>query len=152
METLHGPRAATVGYCRAISTLAALHSASALPTLRELAFGRWEGNNRDRWLAVRALGIIGDKSVVPEMIHLLYHRNLDTRWWAQISLVELTGQNFGKDWNAWGNRWNSQHGQPPFNPKIIRWWNGQAEPDKLAHSFDEADRQHFENLAKQQPD
>jgi hypothetical protein len=139
-------------YYQAISTLAALRSTSALPALRELAFNRGEENNRDRWMAVRALGIIGDRSVVPDMIHLVYHRNLDTRWWAQISLVELTGQNFGKDWNAWGNWWNSHNGQPPFNPQIIRWWTGQVESDKLAQSFDEADRRHFQNLSNQPTD
>ena len=86
-----------------------------------MAFNLRAEDNRERWMAVRAMGVIGDRSVVPEMIHLLYHPNLDTRWWAQISLVELTGQNFGKDWNAWGKWWNSQNGQPPFNPAIIRW-------------------------------
>jgi tRNA A-37 threonylcarbamoyl transferase component Bud32 len=150
IDTLKGPH--TTEYYQAISTLAALRSTNALPALRELAFDRREKDNRDRWMAVRALGIIGDRSVVPDMVHLLYHRNLDTRWWAQISLVRLTGRNFGKDWNAWGNWWNSQNGQPPFNPEIIRWWSGQAEPDTLAHSFDESDRRHFQNLSNQQPE
>jgi hypothetical protein len=147
MDTLNGPH--TTEYYQAIGTLAALHSTSAVPPLRELAFNRAGENNRDRWMAVRALGIIGDRAVVPDMIHLLYHRNLDTRWWAQISLVELTGQNFGKDWNAWGNWWNTHNGQPPFHPEIIRWWSGQAEPDKLAQGFEESDRRHFQNLASQ---
>jgi len=150
IDTLKGPRA--TDYYKAISTLAALHSTNALPALREMAFNLRAEDNRDRWMAVRAMGVIGDKSVVPEMIHLLYHRNLDTRWWAQISLVELTGQNFGKDWNAWGKWWNSQHGQPPFNPAIIRWWSGQAEPAELAHSFDESDRRYFQKLSNQQPE
>ena len=60
-------------------------------------------------MSVRALGLLGDRQSVPELIHLVYHYNLDTRWWAQISLVRLTGQNFGKDWQAWGEWWNSQH-------------------------------------------
>ncbi|MGD1017810.1 MAG: HEAT repeat domain-containing protein [Verrucomicrobiia bacterium] len=150
LNILNGPR--PDAYSQAISTLTILHSASALPRLRELAFNRGRVDNQHRWLAVRGLGIIGDRSAVPDMIHLLYHRNLDTRWWAQISLVELTGQNFGKDWNAWGTWWNRQHGRPLFNPEIIRWWSGQAEPDKLAHSFDEADRLHFQNLSSKPPD
>ncbi len=145
LDALNGPQ--TNEYYQAISTLGALHSTSALPALRELAFNRQEANTRGRWMAVRALGMMGDKSAVPEMIHLLYHRNLDTRWWAQISLVDLTGQNFGKDWNAWGNWWNSQHGQPPFNPQIIRWWSSQPEPDKLAQSIEESDRHHFQNFS-----
>jgi len=149
LETLNGPH--TIEYDQAISTLAALRSTNAVPALCKLAFRRGEGDNRDRWLAVRALGIIGDTSVVPDMIHLLYHRNLDTRWWAQISLVELTGQNFGKDWKAWGNWWSAQPGQPPFSPVMIHWWSGQPEPDKLAQNLDEADQHHFQNLARPQP-
>ena len=83
---------------------------------------------------------------VPELIHLLYHNNPNTRWWAQISLVRLTGQNFGKDWQAWGKWWNSQNGQPPFNPEIIRWWSGQAEPDELAESLAESDRKFLDSI------
>jgi serine/threonine protein kinase len=144
IDALKGPH--TSEYYQAISTLAALRSTHALPALREMAFDRGEKNDRDRWMAVRALGIIGDRSVVPELIHLLYHHNSNTRWWAQISLVELTGQNFGKDWNAWGNWWNSQNGQPPFNPDIIRWWRGQAEPNELAESLAESDRKFLEGV------
>jgi hypothetical protein len=80
------------------------------------------------------------------MIHLLYHYNVNTRWWAQISLVRLTGRNFGKDWNAWGNWWNSQNGQPPFNPEIIRWSGNQAEPGKLAENLAESDRKFLANI------
>jgi hypothetical protein len=117
-----------------------------VPALRELAFDRQEKDNRDRWMSVRALGLLGDRQSVPELIHLLYHSNANTRWWAQISLVRLTGRNFGKDWNAWGNWWNSQNGQPPFNPEIIRWSKTQAEPDKLAESLEESDRRFLGNL------
>jgi tetratricopeptide (TPR) repeat protein len=80
------------------------------------------------------------------MIHLLYHYNVNTRWWAQISLVRLTGQNFGKDWQAWGKWWNSQNSRPPFNPKIIRWSKTQAESDKLAESLAEEDRKFLESV------
>ena len=97
-------------------------------------------------MCIRALGIIRDKTAVPDLIHLVYHGNVNTRWWAQISLVRITGQNFGKDWNAWGKWWNGQNGQPPFETEIIRWWNGQAEPDKLAESLEQGDRKFFESL------
>jgi Tfp pilus assembly protein PilF/predicted Ser/Thr protein kinase len=126
-------------YYQAISTLAALHSTNALPALRAMAFDHAEKDNRDRWMATRALGIIGDKESVPEMIHLLYHLNANTRWWAQLSLVRLTGTNFGRDWNAWGKWWNDQNGQPPFQPEIIRWYGEQPAPDKLAESLDQRD-------------
>ena len=144
IDSLNRPRSPE--YYQAINTLAALRSTSALPKLRAIAFERVDRNNRDRWMAIRALGLIGDKSVVPELIHLVYHGNVNTRWWAQISLVRLTGQNFAKDWNAWGKWWNGENGQPPYKPEIIRWWNGQAEPDKLAESLAEGDRKFFESV------
>ena len=144
IDTLKGPRSDE--YYKAIGTLAALRSTKALPALREIAFDRREKDNRDRWMSVRTLGLLGDKQSVPEMIHLLYHYNMNTRWWAQISLVRLTGRNFGKDWNAWGNWWNSQNGQPPFNPEIIRWSGNQAEPGKLAENLAESDRKFLENI------
>jgi tRNA A-37 threonylcarbamoyl transferase component Bud32 len=149
IDTLKGPRSDE--YYQAINSLAVLRSTKALPALREIAFDRRQKDNRDRWMSVRALGLLGDEQSVPEMIHLLYHYNVDTRWWAQISLVRLTGQNFGKDWQAWGNWWNSQNGQPPFNPEIIRWSSSQAEPNKLAESLDESDRKFLENIGGKRP-
>ena len=122
------------------------YSTNTLPSLREMAFDRREKDNHSRWLSVRALGLLGDKQSVPELIHLLYHYNVNTRWWAQISLVELTGQNFGTDWKTWGDWWNSQNGQPPFNPEIIRWSRNQAEPGELADSLAESDRRFLANL------
>jgi tetratricopeptide (TPR) repeat protein len=144
IDTLKGPRSDE--YYQAINSLAALHSINALPALREIAFDRQEKDNRDRWMSVRALGLLGDRQSAPEMIHLLYHYNVNTRWWAQISLVRLTGQNFGKDWQAWGKWWNSQNSQPPFNPEIIRWSKTQAEPDQLAESLAESDRRFLEGI------
>ncbi len=147
LDALHGP--ISDEYYQAINTLAALHSTKALPTLREIAFDHAEKDNRDRWTATRALGIIGDKASVPDLIHLLYHYNVNTRWWAQISLVRLTGTNFGTDWNAWGKWWNDQNGQPPFNPGIIRWRSEQPEPDKLAESLNESDNRWLANIRDQ---
>ncbi len=139
MDALNGPR--SIEYYHAINTLAVLRSTNALPQLRAIAFERVDRNNRDRWMSIRALGLIGDKAAVPDLIHLVYHGNVNTHWWAQLSLVRLTGMNFGKDWNRWGQWWTESGGQPPYNPVIIRWWNGQSEPAKLAESLDEADRQ-----------
>ncbi len=155
IDTLRGPH--TTEFYQAINTLAALRSTNALPLLREMAFEhvdkilRSEISNRRRWMATRALGNIGDKTVVPELIHLLYHNHAYVRWWAQISLVQLTGQNFGRDWKAWGDWWNSQKGQPPFEPEPIRWWRGQAEPDALAESLAAADRRFIEGLKTRAP-
>ena len=66
--------------------------------------GGSEGEEQwDRHTACRALGMLGDSSVVPELVHLTYHYNWNTRQWAQISLVRLTGQNFGRDVAAGGD-------------------------------------------------
>lgn len=144
IDALNGPR--STEYYRAINTLAALHSTNALPRLREIAFERVDRNNRNRWMSDRAIGILGDKTAVPELFHLVYHGNINTRWWVQLSLVRLPGKNFGKDWNAWGKWWNDSGGQPPYRPEIIRRWSGQAELDKLAKSLEEGDRKFFEAL------
>lgn len=125
IDALSGPRSRD--YYTAINTLGALRSTNGLPRLRELAFERVDKNNRDRWMAVRVLGILGDRQSVPDLIHLVYHGNPNTHWWSQIALVQITGQNFGTDWEAWGKWWNASGGQPPCNPEIIRWWDGQAE-------------------------
>jgi RNA polymerase sigma-70 factor (ECF subfamily) len=125
IDALNGPR--STEYYQAINTLAAMRSTNALPRLREIAFERVDRNNRDRWMCVRALGLIGDKASVPDLIHLVYHGNQNTHWWAQITLVRLTGRDFGGDWEAWGKWWNESGGQPAYKPEIIRWWNGQPE-------------------------
>ncbi len=150
LDALKGPH--NREYYQAINTLAALRPQKALQPLLEIAADRAEKDNRDRWMAIRALGMFGDKSVVPELIPLVYHGNVNTRWWAQISLVRLTGQNFGSDWQAWFNWWNTpQGGQPGVKPEIIRWWSGQPEPDKLAESLAESDGKFLEKIAETAP-
>lgn len=144
VDALKGPE--TREYYQAINTLGALGGSNAVTELRRIAFDRRDKNNRDRWMAIRALGILGDKAAIPDLIPLVYHGNANTHWWAQISLVRLTGQNFGSDWNAWGKWWNASGGQPPYNAEIIRWWNGQPEPDQLAQSLAEGDAKFLSSL------
>jgi len=146
IDSLNGP--VTREYYQAINTLGAMKSTNALLALRKIAYERVDKNNRDRWMAIRALGLIGQQEDVPELIHLVYHGNTNTRWWAQVALVRITGQNFGSDWQAWANWWNGQGGQPAYNPEIIRWWSGQPEPEKLAESLAEANTKFFEGLRK----
>lgn len=146
IDALSGP--VNREYYQAINTLGALRSGKALPKLRALAFDRREKDNRDRWMAIRALGLLQDRASVPELAHLVYHGNSNTRWWAQITLVRITGQNFGSDWRAWGKWWNDQGSQPAFDPQIIRWWNGQAEPDQLANSLAESDRKFLDSIRR----
>jgi RNA polymerase sigma-70 factor (ECF subfamily) len=144
IDSLKGPK--NREYYEAICSLAALGATNALPALREIAFDRADKDNRDRWMAVRAIGLLGDKPSVPELINLVYHGNTNTRWWAQISLVRLTGQNFGSEWNAWGKWWNESGGQPAWKPEIIKWWKGQAEDAKLAETLADSDKQFLDKI------
>jgi hypothetical protein len=137
VDALKGPRSRD--YYQAINTLGALGATNGLPALRLIAYERVDKDNRDRWMAIRSLGMIGDKADVPELIHLVYHGNLNTRWWAQLALVQITGQNFGKDWNAWAKWWSDSGGQPAFAPGIIRWWDGQVADDQLVQTLEEND-------------
>jgi HEAT repeats/Bacterial Ig-like domain len=148
LDTLKGPQ--TREYYHAINTLAALRSKQAVPLLLAIATDRAEKDCRDRWMAIRALGIIGDKSVVPELIPLLYHGNINTRWWAQISLVRLTGRNFGTDWQAWGDWWNGQGSRPPFETSFVVWYHDPAwsDPAKLPKTLADADEKFFAELKK----
>lgn len=146
LDALKGPMSRD--YYQAINTLGAMRSTNALPRLREIAFDRADKNCRDRWMAIRAFGLIGDKTVVPELIHLVYHGNVNTRWWAQITLVRLTGRNSGSDWNAWAKWWTDSGGQPAYKPEIIRWWNGQPDTEKLAESLAEGDRKFLGDIRR----
>lgn len=148
LDTLKGPQ--TREYYQAINTLGALHSQKAVQPLLSIAAERAEKDCRDRWMAVRALGLIGDKSVVPELIHLVYHGNINTRWWAQISLVRLTGQNFGNDWQAWGKWWSAQGNQPAFKPEFVVWYHDEAwsDPAKLQKTLAESDEKFFAQLSQ----
>jgi hypothetical protein len=126
----------------AIYVLTVLKSKKAVPRLIEIAAERKEKDNRDRWMACRALGIVGDLSVVPELVPLTYHYNRDTRLWAQISLVRLTGENFGRDVAAWREWWEKRGGKPPIVQEPVAW---ATSPEMLRYadpkSMDEADRQ-----------
>ncbi len=105
----------------AVHALTAIKSKKAVPELLKIAADRAEKDNADREYACRALGIIGDSSVVPDLVHLTYHYNQDTRFSAQISLVRLTGENFGRDVDAWRQWWEKQGGNPPISEEKIAW-------------------------------
>jgi hypothetical protein len=76
LDTLKGP----IGrdYYQAINTLVAMRATNALPALRTIGLERRDKDNRDRWMAIRGLGLIGDRASVPELIHLVYHGNANT--------------------------------------------------------------------------
>jgi len=143
IETLKGPHSDQ--YYKAISSLGALRRPEAVPSLLAIAADRRVKDNRDRWMATRALGMLADKRVVPELIHLTYHPNVSVHWWAQIALVQLTGANFGGDWQAWGRWWNQTGGQPPFHPAQARWTRDPHASDPVA--LQEHDRQWLKNIS-----
>ena len=105
----------------AIHALTAIKSKKAVPGILKIATDRKEKDNADREFACRALGILGDMSVVPDLVHLTYHYNRDTRFWAQISLVRLTGENFGRDVAAWIRWWEKRGGTPPISKERVAW-------------------------------
>ncbi|MEN6625295.1 MAG: M56 family metallopeptidase [Candidatus Sumerlaeia bacterium] len=142
LNTVGGPQ--TREYYEAINTLGAIGDKSAVPALLKIATDRVGPDCRDNWMAARALGMIGDTSAVPDLIHLSYHTNTNVHFWAQISLVRLTGRNFGYDWQNWGKWWNEQGGRPPFNPEKIRWWDDpKFEEASTAEALAKADDEFF---------
>lgn len=104
-----------------INTLAEMNYQPAVDDILKVAVDNQAKDNRERWMAVRALGRLKAVSAAPRLIHLIYHYNMNTRIWAQIVLVQLTGRNFGYDWQAWGKWWNEQGKEPAFNPEKIDW-------------------------------
>jgi beta-lactamase regulating signal transducer with metallopeptidase domain len=115
----------------AIYALTAMKSKKAVPGILKIAADRKEKDNGDREAACRALGIIGDLSVVPDLVHLTYHYNRDTRFSAQISLVRLTGENFGRDVAAWRQWWAKQGGKPSISAEKVAW---ATSPQNLPHA------------------
>lgn len=121
LVTMRKGKSAGSEYYMAINTLGELKYKRAVLPLLKIATEKTEKDNRDRWMATRALGLIGDKRATPKLIHLVYHYNQNTRIWAQISLVRLTGQNFGYDYKAWGKWWNGKRNKPVFKDQLVKW-------------------------------
>jgi hypothetical protein len=111
----------------AIQCLATAGCKKAIPELLKIAAERVEKDNADRHKAVRALGILGDVSLVPELVPLTYHYNMNTRLEAQVALVRLTGENFGRDVAAWKTWWEKQGGKPPISAETVTWTTHYAE-------------------------
>lgn len=130
----------------AIYALTALRSKTAVQHLLKIAADQKETDDQVRWMAVRALGIIGDERAVPDLVHLTYHNNRETRLWAQISLVRLTGENFGRDVSAWRKWWMQQGRTPPISDQLVQWATSPQTIQALGNgadpkNFDELDRQ-----------
>lgn len=106
---------------QAINILAGLGHKPAVKPLITVAAENRAKDNRERWMAVRALGMLGDPAAAPSLVHLVYHYNFNTRVWAQIALAQLTGQNFGYDWRAWAEWWNESGNEPPCPLDKVDW-------------------------------
>jgi len=130
---------------KGITGLIGLKTKTATAALLKIAAERREKDNRDRWMAVRALGLIGDKTAIAPLVDLTYHYNQNTRFWAQISLVRLTHQNFGRNVDAWKKWWQTQGGQPPIDGNIVWTKNAQYSDRRWQ---DERDRQFIESQKK----
>ena len=90
---------------RSIAALGNVAAGEALDVLLGMGQKPKQGN-RPRWMAVRALGRIGDKKAVPLLINLLDHYNNDTRLYSKVALCEITGVYFGESkqqWTEWAN-------------------------------------------------
>jgi hypothetical protein len=70
-------------------------------------------NNLPKWMAVRALGRIGDKAAVPALIELVDHDDWNTRVYAKVSLAEITGVYFGDNKEKWRKAMQLSLERPP---------------------------------------
>ena len=77
---------------------------------------------RPKWMAVAALGRLGEEGAVPTLVPLVDHGNKNTRMWARASLVRLTGQAFDTDKQAWADWWNGAGKEPTLGPDAVKPW------------------------------
>ncbi len=139
VKLLEGPEPGYPGgkltpYDEAIFGLATIKSDKAAKQLVKIAAEKVLKDNAHRHFATKALGILGDPSVIPDLIPLVYHFNMNTRWDAQVALVRLTGENFGVDAKAWGEWYNANRGKlgkdlPEFDFTPVDWTCGSNDPE-----------------------
>ncbi|OQA02727.1 MAG: hypothetical protein BWY69_00892 [Planctomycetes bacterium ADurb.Bin401] len=88
-------------------------------------------------MATRAFGLIGDKAVTGDLIHLMYHYDRNTRMYARISLIRLTGRDCGPDWQKWA-LWYKRKVDKKFSARKIKWTeNKEWSDDKKLRKQDE---------------
>lgn len=156
----------TDGFTKAIVGLTMLKSPKAKELLANIAGERVLKDNAYRHTATKMLGELGDPAAIPDLIPLVYHFNFNTRADAQISLVRLTGQNFGNDAAAWGKWYNDHRGKlgkdlSEFDPTTVDWSCGENDAEirfysdpKNQKDMDEAwlQRQGGKQLPKSEPE
>ena len=133
-EPVRQERGKTTPYATAIMGAAMFKCEEAKEPLVRIACERKLKDNAYRHIATQALGTLGDPSVIPDLIPLVYHFNMETRWDAQISLVRLTKQNFGADadkWIDWYNANRSKLGEnlPEMSKTRVDWTCGSDDPE-----------------------
>lgn len=121
---------------RAIAALGNVAAHEALDLLMNIAQKPKRGN-RPRWMAVRALGRIGDTKAVPLLINLLDHYNSDTRLYAKVALCEITGVYFGdskQKWSDWAQTQGIEVKQMDIGPKYVPTTRQRTYPARPATS------------------
>lgn len=93
---------------RAIAALGNIRCNEAVGVLIDVAEEPM-GNNRPKWMAVRALGRIGNKSAVPTLIELIDYGNTNVRVYSRLGLAQITGQYLGESKDKW-RAWWKEHG------------------------------------------
>jgi hypothetical protein len=111
--------------CTAIVESGVLKDARLYPGVLKVATFHRDDSDYDcrpKWMAVQALGRLGNEAAIPALIPLVDHGNQNTRMWARASLVRLTDQNFGADKAAWGAWWNSTGKSPQLSEADLKPW------------------------------
>lgn len=121
--------------CPVLAEAGALKDKRLVPgVLKAATYHREDANYdcRPKWMAVAALGRLGDESGVPALIPLVDHGNQNTKMWARASLVRLTGENFGADKQAWGKWWNATGKTPQLDAEALKPWQPLADSQTTA--------------------
>lgn len=136
--------------CQALATAGVLKDPRLLPGVVKAATYHVEGANYDcraKWIAVEALGRMGDVSAAHHLVKLLDFGNVNTRTWAQASLVRLSGENHGADKKAWGQWWNATGHEPKLSDSDLE---DQSPPEQAPPSVPAGEEGSVPNLTPEQ--
>jgi tetratricopeptide (TPR) repeat protein len=92
---------------KAIAQLGNVRAAQALDILMQVAEEPMK-NYRPKWMAIRAIGRIGDMQAVPMLIDFVDNGNTNTGVYARAALAEITGVYFGSDKDKW-RQWQKDY-------------------------------------------
>lgn len=123
--------------CEGVTQAGVLGDPALLVGVAKVAAYHREGRDYDcraKWMAVAALGRIGDERAVPTLVPLVDHGNLNTRMWARASLARLTGQTFDTDKQAWADWWNGAGKKPALGHDAVKPWVPPAPRDRVSQA------------------